>query len=100
MTFVAISKFVVRNSMGEEVRQAFRDRPHLVDQAPGFQRMDVLSPLDNSEEFWLITHWDSEEAFRTWHRGHHYKDSHRGIPKGLKLLPSGTEVRHFTHVAS
>ena len=29
--FVAVSKFVVANSISEEIRRAFRERPHLVD---------------------------------------------------------------------
>ena len=45
--FVALSKFVVANGMTEEVRRAFNERPHLVDSAPGYVRMDVISPLDS-----------------------------------------------------
>ena len=42
-----MSRFTVANGMEDEVRQAFRDRPHLVDDAPGFVRMEVLSPVDD-----------------------------------------------------
>ncbi len=31
--FTAISKFEVRNNMEDEVRQAFKNRPHIVDDA-------------------------------------------------------------------
>ena len=98
--FVAVSKFVVANGMTEEVRRAFAARPHLVDSAPGYVRMDVISPLDRPEEFWLITYWRDEESFRVWHRSHEYHESHRGIPKGLKLVPGTAEVRRFEYVSS
>jgi heme oxygenase (mycobilin-producing) len=39
--FVAISKFAVANGMTAEVKQAFVNRPHLVDGAEGFVRMGV-----------------------------------------------------------
>lgn len=57
--FVALSKFVVANGTSSEVAAAFRNRPHKVDFALGFVRMDVLSPEDNASEFWLITYWAS-----------------------------------------
>lgn len=98
--FVAVSKFVVANGMSEEIRRAFHERPHLVDSAPGYVRMDVISPLDRPEEFWLITYWHDEESFRVWHRSHEYHASHRGIPKGLKLVPGTAEVRRFAYVSS
>lgn len=98
--FVALSKFVIANGMTTEVKAAFRTRPHLVDVAPGYLRMDVISPVERPEEIWLITFWTDEASFRAWHRSHLYHDAHKGIPKGLKLVPGQTQVRHFEHVAS
>jgi heme oxygenase (mycobilin-producing) len=86
--------------MESEVAAAFRERPHLVDGATGFIRMDVLSPDGDESEFWLITYWTDEASFRTWHASHLYRDSHEGIPKGLKLDPAATELRGFRYVSS
>jgi len=99
-TYVSISRFRVRNGMEEDVAEAFRQRPHLVDDAPGFVRMEVLSPAEDAAEFWLVTYWTDEESFRTWHRGHTFRESHAYIPKGLKLDPAATELRGFRYVAS
>jgi heme oxygenase (mycobilin-producing) len=98
--FAALSRFTIANGMAAQVKAAFRDRPHLVDGATGFRRMEVISPVDRPEEIWLLTFWTDEESFRTWHRSHLYRDSHKGIPKGLKLVPGETEIKHFEHVAS
>lgn len=98
--FVALSRFVIANGMAAEVKQAFRNRPHLVDDAPGFLRMEVVSPVERPDEIWLITFWTSQASFRAWHRGHGFHASHGGIPKGLKLVPTETEIRHFEHVCS
>lgn len=98
--FVALSKFTVANDMTGQVKQAFVERPHLVDEAPGYVRMEVISPLDNPDEIWLITYWRDEESFKVWHHSHSYHDSHKGIPKGLKLVPKSWSVRHFEYVAS
>lgn len=98
--FVALSRFVIANDMREEVREAFLNRPHLVEDAPGFVSMDVVSPVDNPDEIWLITYWTDEDSYRTWHRGHVYKASHKGIPKGLKLVPKSAYVRFFEYISS
>ena len=98
--FVAMSRFTIANDMTAAVKRAFVERPHLVDDAPGFVRMDVISPLDTPNEIWLITYWSDEASYRTWHRGHTYHESHAGIPKGLKLVPGSTTIRCFEHVAA
>jgi heme oxygenase (mycobilin-producing) len=98
--FVALSRFVIRNEMEESVRLAFIARPHLVDDAPGFVRMEVLSPVDDAREIWLMTFWTDEESFRRWHHSHLYRESHKGIPKGLKLVPKSAELRFFEHICS
>jgi heme-degrading monooxygenase HmoA len=93
--FLALSRFTIANRMTEEVRAAFRQRPHLVDDAPGFLGMEVMSPVGETAEIWLVTRWCDEQSYRTWHRSHAYHQSHRGIPKGLKLAPKSTEIRLF-----
>ena len=98
--FVAVSRFTVANgdAMTRQVKEAFR--PGQVDTAPGFQRMDVLSPLDAPAEIWLITYWDDRASFETWHKSHHYKDAHAGIPKGLKLVRGSFSLRYYEHVSA
>ena len=98
-TFLALSKFKVRNGMEGEVREAFLRRPHLVDGAAGFVRMDVVSPTDDAAEFWLLTYWKDEASFREWHRSHLYRESHEGIPAGLKLAPESTQLLTFRYIA-
>jgi heme oxygenase (mycobilin-producing) len=97
--FVALSRFTVAH-MTDQAKQAFQQRPHRVDNATGFVRMEVLSPCDAPNEIWLITFWKDESSFRTWHRSHLYQESHRGIPKGLHLVPKSVSMRFFEHVAS
>ena len=98
--FVALSRFTVANGMTAQVKTAFVNRPHLVDGAPGFLRLDVISPLDNPDEIWLITYWTDEASYKVWHRSHEYRASHKGIPKGLKLIPKSAQIQFFEHVAS
>lgn len=98
--FVALSKFIIANDMEAAVKQAFRARPHSVESASGFVRLDVLSPEENPKEIWLITYWSTRSSFEEWHKSHRYRESHSGIPKGLKLVPKSSSLVFFEHVAS
>src|SRR5690242_16505136 len=96
--FVAISRFTVANGLTDEVKDAFLRRPHLVDSAPGFIRMEVLNAQDHDgAEFLLLTYWTDADAFHDWH-DHHRHESHAAIPKGLRLVPGSAEVRYFERV--
>src|SRR5277367_474399 len=95
-----LSRFVVANDMDAEIKRAFVLRPHLVDGAAGFVRMDVLSPEDMPNEIWLMTYWADIASYRTWHKSHAYHESHAGIPKGLKLVPGSAALRIFNLIAS
>ncbi len=97
--FMALSRFVIANGMEDAVHRAFRERPHLVDNAKGFVRMEVLHPRERPEEIWLLTYWTDEQSYRAWHRGHDYHEAHEGIPKGLKLVPKSAEILLFDYVA-
>lgn len=90
---VALSRFTIANGMEHEVRSAFIQRPHLVDTASGFLGMEVMNSIDNPSEVWLFTRWSNQESFTDWHKGHDYHESHKGIPKGLKLVPNSTEIK-------
>jgi heme-degrading monooxygenase HmoA len=98
--FVALSKFVIANDMSTAVKQAFCNRPHSVESASGFVRLDVLSPEENPNEIWLLTYWSTRKSFEEWHTSHLYRESHSGIPTGLKLVRKSTSLIFFEHVAS
>lgn len=93
--FLSISRFRVGNDLEGAVRDAFLARPHRVDEAAGFVRMEVANPSDDPAEFWLFTWWVDQASFRAWHKSHAYRDSHAGIPKGLRLDPTRTWQGQF-----
>ena len=93
--FIVLSRFIVANDMEAEIKAAFLKRPHLVEDALGFIRLEVLSPQDDPREIWLFTYWRDEDSFKAWHHSHLYHESHQGIPKGLKLVPRSVHLRYF-----
>ena len=96
--FVAMSRFRVRPGQEAMTGDAFRRRPHLVDDQPGFVRMEVLSPEAQPNEFWLITYWQDRESFETWHR-RHLSESHSLMPRGLKV-ERGSRVLEYLELVT
>ncbi|WP_347156568.1 antibiotic biosynthesis monooxygenase family protein [Pontibacter chitinilyticus] len=94
-----MSTFEIANDMASDVREAFINRPHFVDNAPGFVKMEVLTAHDNPQVICLLTYWENEELFKTWYK-HHMNESHKDIPKGLKLVPKSTRVSYFNYICN
>jgi diguanylate cyclase (GGDEF)-like protein len=78
--------------MEEEVRRAFLDRPRLVENAPGFCGLSVLTDAKDPSVFLLLTRWADEGSFRSWHRSEAHHQSHELMPKGLKLDAAFTSL--------
>ena len=89
---LAISRFRVANGLEQEVREAFRNRPRLVEDAPGFRGMEVLTDQNDPSIFFLHTRWTDAASFHAWHASDAHRRSHAGIPKGLKLDASFTQL--------
>jgi len=89
---IALSRFRVANGCEAQVTAAFLDRPHLVDTAAGFLGMETFVGAEAPDTFYLVTRWTDRVSFQAWHRSAAHRDSHRFIPKGLKLDPAFTQV--------
>lgn len=89
---LAISRFKVINGLEQEVEEAFFNRPHLVDNAHGFLGMETFTLAADPSIFYLLTRWTDSASFRQWHSSEAHRVSHKGIPRGLRLDPSFTEV--------
>jgi len=90
----------VFNGLQQEVRQAFLDRPRLVEKAAGFRGLSVLTDASDPAIFLLITKWTDVESFGTWHRSEAHHQSHTGIPFGLKLDASFTSLTIGNSIAN
>jgi heme-degrading monooxygenase HmoA len=95
---LAISRFRVVNGLEQAVTVAFQDRPHLVEQAPGFLGMNVFTDHGDPGTFLLITRWKDLESYRAWHSSEAHTLSHKGIPAGLKLDPAQTQLSFWDDI--
>lgn len=60
-----------------------------------FVVVNGVCPLDRPQQIGLVPRWRCADDRRDWQRVHSYRESHRSIPKGLKLFGRETPVREF-----
>ncbi|MFL5271173.1 MAG: antibiotic biosynthesis monooxygenase family protein [Anaeromyxobacteraceae bacterium] len=90
---LAVSRFRVANGLAGDVRQAFLTRPRRVENARGFLGLETFVDPRDPATFVLVTRWSDEPSFRAWHASPEHHRSHEGIPRGLKLDATATELR-------
>jgi len=97
---IAMSRFRVQNHREQDVRQAFLDRPRLVDDQAGFLGLEVFQDPADLAVFYLVTRWSDPLSFHSWHSSHAHHASHAFMPKGLQLDSAFTELRILERVES
>jgi signal transduction histidine kinase/heme-degrading monooxygenase HmoA len=97
---LAVSRFRVANGLQEAVAAAFADRPGLVDAWPGFLGLETFTDTTDDAVFYLVTRWSDRAAFHSWHHSPAHRQSHNGMPQGLRLDPSYTQLVELNRIAS
>ncbi len=74
--FVAINYIHCEDHYRGRFEQLFATRAHAIDRMPGFVNMQVLKPSQDGE-YLIVSHWDSEEAFKTWTSSPEFIEGHK-----------------------
>ena len=76
MSVVKINAIEVPAGAGPELEQRFAARAGMVDQQPGFEEFMLLRPTGGEERYFVLTRWESEEAFQNWRNGQSFQRGH------------------------
>ncbi len=77
MSVVKINAIEVPEGKGAELEARFAARAGMVDQQPGFEEFMLLRPVAGDDRYFVITRWESEEAFQDWRSGQAFQHQHR-----------------------
>ena len=102
MSVVKINAITVPEGMGPELEKRFAARAGKVDQAPGFEEFMLLRPVKGDARYFVLTRWESEEAFQAWLGSRQFREHHRGTAEGAEAkrpVASGAELLEFDVVA-
>ncbi len=96
----AISRFRIANGTQAAVADAFAHRVGLVDKVVGFLGLEVYVDAADDALFYLVTRWTDRASFEAWHRSDAHHESHRGIPRGIKLDKALTRLSVMKRIPS
>jgi len=74
--FVAINYIQCEADYRTRFEELFATRAKAIDRMPGFIDMHVLRP-NGEGEYLIISHWSSEEAFKTWTSSPEFLEGHK-----------------------
>ena len=92
VSFVNITALTAPEGAGAEIEKRFAARAHSTDAAPGFEGFELLRPVYGESRYFVITRWESQEAFQAWSDGRP-KGRHEGAKaRGMSVELLGFEV--------
>jgi heme-degrading monooxygenase HmoA len=96
VSYVVVNVLTVPAEMRETLEQRFAARAGAVESSDGFERFELLRPVEGSDRYLVYTRWRDEAAFQAWLGG----QSHGGGQPGQQPASTGSEVWHFEVVTS
>lgn len=75
--FVAINYIHCEPEYRERFEMLFGSRAKAIDLMPGFVDMQVLRPSKGEDRYLIISHWESEEAFKGWTNSPAFLEGHK-----------------------
>jgi heme-degrading monooxygenase HmoA len=69
MSVVKINAIHVPEGAGDQLEARFAARAGAVEKSPGFLGFQLLRPTAGESRYFVVTHWESEEAFAAWRDG-------------------------------
>jgi heme oxygenase (mycobilin-producing) len=92
--FVVSSEVTISPDSAADLERSFRERLHLVERAPGFQRLETWRDVTRPGVFQMVSWWDNADSFRRYMRSAEHRLSHARIPHAPDR-PHGTGVRRY-----
>jgi len=93
VSIVKINAISVPPDKQQRFEERFRGRAGAVEKTPGFERFELLRPLEGTDQYLVYTRWESEQAYREWAGGQEFARAHGG--GGDDLAPAAVDSHHL-----
>jgi len=88
--FVAINYIDCEPDYTERFEFLFGSRAKAIDMMPGFIDLQILKPSKPNEPYLIVSHWESEAAFKEWTASPAFVEGHkRGFEDIRKAIENG-----------
>lgn len=83
--FVAINYIQCDAQYAERFETLFATRAHAIDRLQGFKSMQVLRPSNQSDEYLIVSQWESEADFKAWTKSPEFLEGHKRGFEDIRL---------------
>ena len=91
--FVAVNYIDCKPEYVERFEELFGSRTKQIDTMPGFVDMQVLRPSKSEDAYLIVSHWESEDSFKSWTKSETFLEGHkRGFADLAKAKAEGKEA--------
>ena len=107
MSVVKINAIEVPEGMGPELEKRFAARAGEVENSEGFEEFMLLRPIEGDPRYFVVTRWESEEAFQNWRNSREFQQQHanthedggKGPAKPQHPVATGASLLEFEVVS-
>jgi heme-degrading monooxygenase HmoA len=92
MAVLKINAIEVPEGAGAELEKRFAARASTIKDSPGFLGFELLRPVAGDTRYFVLTRWESDEAFQAWMAGPS-KQAHAGEQR--KPVATGSSLLEF-----
>ena len=103
MSFVAINVLTVPAGSGDTLEQRFAARAGSVESADGFERFELLRPVEGTGDYLVYTRWRSRADFDAWTASQQFARGHAEAsdrPAGERPAATGSTIWSFEVVTA
>ncbi|AIG64861.1 antibiotic biosynthesis monooxygenase [Corynebacterium atypicum] len=97
MSIVKINALTVPEEARASLEERFANRLHAVDKQPGFGGFQLLRPTAGEDRYFVVTWWDSNEAYENWVNGKDFARSHSDVKDAGESAHGKVDVEADEH---
>jgi len=90
MSYVVINALTVPAGAGETLEQRFAGRAGAVETAPGFERFELLRPVEGTDTYLVYTRWAAKADYEAWLGSQAFSRGHGDGQGGQRPQPAST----------
>jgi heme-degrading monooxygenase HmoA len=96
MTTIIINAITVPEGGGDELARRFGARAGAVDGQEGFEGFELLRPMDEGRNQWLVmTRWKDRASFEAWFNSQAFQHGHAKAEGAPHPVSVQSEVWHY-----
>ena len=98
MSVVKINAIEIPEGAGPELEARFAARAGAVENSPGFEGFQLLRPVEGETRYFVMTWWESEDAFQGWMNSQDFSKGHAhggGGDPAKAPVASGSSILSF-----